>query len=276
MKHILSPLIALLLLSAAPVYAAESMNELPADHRIKLLTYDKTDVYTIPTKYGYQTSIVFASGEEINTVSVGERSMWQIIPTGNRIFIRPMHDDLSTNMTVITNMREYNFDIQSVAEGKTTNLYVVQFRYPEPKIDVPVLPPAINTGDPVRLVDEGHAPTMPAPGRRVEPINEGPVTIPPLDTQRTQVMNHEYTYTGPDALAPAHVYDDGLSTFIVYTTLPTPAPKPYITSTTGKTVVPAHRLEGNRLVISSVASQFSLRSTGGEIMVYNEQFNSSK
>src|SRR5688572_30855497 len=96
--------LALLMCLASPAIAAETP-DLPVDNRIKILTYSPLDVYKITTKYGYQTSLVFANNEEISTVSVGDRSLWQIIPSGNRIFIRPMVDDVATNMTVITSMR---------------------------------------------------------------------------------------------------------------------------------------------------------------------------
>ncbi len=123
-------LIFVLSLGFSTIAVAKKSEDIPVDSRIKLLTYSANDVYKIPTKYGYQTSIVFSASEIIKTVSVGDRSMWQIVPSGNRIFLRPMDDNLATNMTVITNLREYNFDIESVAADKSGNLYVVQFRYP--------------------------------------------------------------------------------------------------------------------------------------------------
>lgn len=236
---------------ATAVYT-DGASELPVDNRIKLLNYTPTDVYTVPTKYGYQTSIVFESGEAVRTVSVGDRSMWQIVPSGNRIFIRPMDDDLSTNMTVITNMREYNFDIKSVAADKTNNVYVIQFRYPEDErnSDAPELPPIAPA---VSRIDA--------------------VAIPPLDTQRTQSINKLYSYTGPDEVAPAQVYDDGKNTYVVYNTIPSPAPKPLITSASGNQDVATHVVQGNKIVIRTVTSGFVLTSPAGDITVYNELFH---
>lgn len=108
--------------------------EVIADNRIKLLMYNEADVFTIMTRYGYQTNIVFAPQEAIETISVGDRSLWQIIPAGNRIFIRPLEEDATTNMTVLTNRRSYQFDLKSlgpaVSEG---NIYVATFLYPEEK-----------------------------------------------------------------------------------------------------------------------------------------------
>jgi len=86
-------------------WAADDMDPILSqqDSRIKLLPYDESDVYTITTRPGYQTNVVFGRGEEIQTISVGDRSFWQLIPAGNRLFIRPMNEDVSTNMTILTN-----------------------------------------------------------------------------------------------------------------------------------------------------------------------------
>src|SRR5690349_19344959 len=107
---------------------------LPSDERIKLLAYDESDVYTITTRYGYQTNIVFGPSEEIETISVGDHSMWQIIPSGNRLFIRPMEEDVTTNMTVLTSKHSYQFDLKSVPGDKTAgNIYVAMFVYKDEK-----------------------------------------------------------------------------------------------------------------------------------------------
>lgn len=252
-------MIACVLLCASPAIAAKEP-ELPTDSRIRIFTYSPADVYTVPTKYGYQTSIVFAKNEEISTVSVGDRSMWQIIPSGNRIFLRPMNDGLATNMTVITNIREYNFDIKSITEDKKDNLYVIQFRYPDKKNSLrETLEEEVPVPDPIQPVRTITTPS-------------GRVAIPPLDTQRSQTTNSRYTYTGPDAIAPAQVYDDGKNTYVVYNSMPLPAPVPVVRSADGKQVVAAHKLEGDMLVVQSVSSGFVLKSPSGDITVYNEMF----
>ncbi|MDX2073894.1 MAG: TrbG/VirB9 family P-type conjugative transfer protein [Alphaproteobacteria bacterium] len=253
MKHRILWIAPFLLLSAAPAMA-DGMPELPLDDRIKIFTYSPADVYTLPTKYGYQTSVVFARNEEIKTVSVGDRSLWQLIPAGNRMFIRPMDDGLSTNMTVITNIREYNFDLKSVAEGQANNLYVVQFRYPERKSS---------------MTDTVESAPAPAPAATVTDH----VAIPPLDTQRTSDINENYSYTGPDELAPLQVYDDGKKTYVVYSAMPAPAPVPMVTSTSGQTATARHTVSGNKITIHTVASGFVLQSPAGQITVYNELFH---
>ena len=107
----------------------------PNDERIKQLVYNEGDVYTITTKYGYQTNIVLSPKEDIETISVGDKSVWQIIPSGNRIFIRPMEEDSITNMTVLTNKHSYQFDLKSLGPAVNEgNIYVATFIYPEEMI----------------------------------------------------------------------------------------------------------------------------------------------
>lgn len=268
MKYIPRCIVLFLLLSIMPAYAdgmpdiatrthLKIAEKIPVDNRIKILTYNPQDVYMVPTKYGYQTSIVFAHNEEIKTVSVGDRSMWQIIPSGNRMFIRPMDDGLATNMTIITNIREYNFDIKSIASDQTNNLYVVQFRYPE---DKNTLEDSLNDGEMPTSVAESS-------------LSNDLISIPPLDTQRTQNINENYSYTGHDNLAPTQVYDDGRNTYVLYDAMPSPAPRPIVTSTSGKSAMARHDIDGNKIIIYTVVKGFVLKSSGGEITVYNELFH---
>src|SRR5690606_16844710 len=79
----------------------------------------------------------------IETISVGDRSLWQIIPANNRLFIRPMQKGITTNMTLLTNKRAYQFDLKSLGEGdKNDNVvYVVKFLYPKPIVYTPPPPP---------------------------------------------------------------------------------------------------------------------------------------
>lgn len=232
--------------------SAAGFDDLPADNRIRVLTYSSGDIYTINTKYGYQTSIIFSPDEQISTISVGERTQWQIVPSGNRIFIRPMLDELATNMTVITNKREYNFDIKSVKGDN--NLYVAQFRYPQEKPPEPA---------PDEYSASGYEAATPSPSNAV--------SIPPLDTQRTAELNMAYSYTGPDEIAPSQVYDDGRNTYVVYTNLPQDKPRPYIIGADGKKLPANHRIDGNRMIVVMMVSDIIiLKNNQGEVTVYNE------
>jgi type IV secretion system protein VirB9 len=263
----LIPLVTLLTcaIPAGAALAADMEPSLPSDSRIKVLMYDEADVYTITTKYGYQTNIVFASNEEIETISVGDRSMWQIIPSGHRMFIRPMEENVTTNMTVLTNKRSYQFDLKSVnaeksaekgAEKNDSNIYVAKFFYPEER-KMPWHPPVVTA--PVA------APMSPPPMA---------VTPPPAMTPPTAGnLNYNYTYAGPDNLAPLQVFDDGKSTFIIYRPLPATLPMVYTVDKGGKEQLTSSYLRDEMLVIDTLAGQLSLKSDSGTVTIYNEMLN---
>ena len=118
------------------LFAAQAIAQpIVSDTRIKTLVYNPNEVFTITTHYGYQANIEFGAKEEIETVSVGDRVGWQIVPAGRRLFIRAMEENAHTNMTVITNRRAYQFDLRSSASnavyGSEELVYVVRFFFPE-------------------------------------------------------------------------------------------------------------------------------------------------
>jgi type IV secretion system protein VirB9 len=104
------------------------------DNRVKTYVYNENEVYPLVIFYGYQTSIEFAKGEELSTISIGDSYSWSINPIGNRIFVKPLEENMHTNMTILTNKRAYQFDLFSKkADGDFDNelVYVMRFYYPE-------------------------------------------------------------------------------------------------------------------------------------------------
>jgi len=102
------------------------------DNRIKTYVYNQNDVYLVMVASGFQSSIEFDKTETIQTLSLGDQYSWSLTPMHNRLFIKPLEDNIHTNMTVITNMRTYQFDIVSATSGNTIEkaAYVVRFYYP--------------------------------------------------------------------------------------------------------------------------------------------------
>jgi type IV secretion system protein VirB9 len=119
------------------IFANCAIAEIPitTDKRIKTYVYHPSDVYLVTISPGFQTSIEFASGEQIQTISVGDSFSWLLNPMGNRLFIKPLENNVRTNMTIITNLRTYQFDILSSSEKEYMNdiAYVIRFYYPTKK-----------------------------------------------------------------------------------------------------------------------------------------------
>ncbi len=280
-------------------------DDLPGDSRIKLMLYDESDVYTVTTRYGYQTNIVFAPQEEIELISVGDRSLWQIIPNGNRMFIRPMEEDVITNMTVLTNKHSYQFDLKSLAPEKSGNIYVARFVYEQPKRPAPPLmdtlppgyalapglpgmpepPPAgapFGIGPSVPSQSQIAANTGPAPSATpLPPMNVG-APLNPANTGYSEALhagaiksypNYSYTYAGPDEVAPLQVYDDGRSTYLKYRDVSKLAPSVFSVDKAGHETPVNYAIKGDFVVIDAVAGELELKSGGNVIHVFNEVLN---
>ncbi len=107
---------------------------LATDRRIKTYVYNENEVYLLLVKSGFQSSIEFEKGEEVKTLSLGDAYSWNLTPIANRLFVKPLEEDIRTNMTVITNKRTYQFDVVSQAahedEFDQDISYVVRFYFP--------------------------------------------------------------------------------------------------------------------------------------------------
>lgn len=235
--------------------------------RVKLLQYDESNVYVIRTKYGYQTNIVFANNEEVQTISVGDRSLWQLIPAGNRLFIRPMSENITTNMTLITNKHSYEFDLKSVDKDNDSNIYVAKFIYTA-KPSASNLDFSSTSRPPIDVVNAtNNTNTLKLPASIITstPIVKSSPSVKGKD-------NYNYTYSGNDMIAPRQVYDNGKSTFINYLTPQSQPPEIFIV-VGGKEFLTTPIIQGNSLIINDITREIILRSKNGEIKVYNESLS---
>lgn len=110
--------------------------ELPAssvdDHRIRYVTYNRNDVVQLDTVVGVATHIEIEPGEEYVTHVFGDSQAYAFTRAQNHIFIKPTVADSSTNLTLVTSRRVYNFNLTYVAEDtKKQAVYDLSFRYPD-------------------------------------------------------------------------------------------------------------------------------------------------
>jgi type IV secretion system protein VirB9 len=159
----------------------------PGDPRIHVTQYDPDEVVVVRAVLGYQISIEFDPEERIENVAVGDALGWQITPNrkANLLFVKPMQQTPVTNMTVITNLRRYNFELSVRKPPRRPDdpsvIYTLRFIYAAPAALVAVLEP----------------PPIPPPP-------------PPQD------VNHAYSYQGADTVLPARVFDDGHMTYFKF------------------------------------------------------------
>ena len=118
---------------AANFKSKNSSPSLKQDSRIKTFLYSESNIYKVLVYHGFQTSVEFARGEIVETISLGDSYAWKITPVDRRLFIKPLEENIHTNMTIITNYRTYQFELFSKVPDDFVDenfAYVVRFFYP--------------------------------------------------------------------------------------------------------------------------------------------------
>lgn len=113
--------LAALLASSAHLSSAEMVaTPLRGDSRLVEFAYDQDNTYLVLAKPKAVTHIQFAADEVIQSVAAGDTTNWEFTPTRNRknLFIKPRFDDQETSLTVITDIRSYQFVLRSTGDGK--------------------------------------------------------------------------------------------------------------------------------------------------------------
>ncbi len=252
------------------INVAHAVQPIVTDSRIKTFVYNPNEVFALTTHYGYQSNIEFAERETIDTVSVGDRVAWQIIPAGRRLFIRAMEENAHTNMTIVTNQHAYQFDLRSSASdavfGSAELTYVVRFFYPD----------AANTrSSAISMASPDFTPPAPiAAGYTQAPAPQviappSPSPAIPATSGANRGYNYRYTYSGSSDVAPTKIFDDGKSTYFRFKS--GNIPKVSVISTQGQQLdVPTRRLSDNMVAVDVIAPSFSLKQSGSQVIVYNE------
>ena len=126
--------IALALLTAAPSPAQVQPQPGTGDPRVQTVDYHADQVVSIQGTPGYQVTIELGPDERIENVALGDSGAWQATPNrrGDHVFVKPIQAGVPTNMTVVTDIRVYLFDLVPVYDASAGMAYTVRFRYPTP------------------------------------------------------------------------------------------------------------------------------------------------
>jgi type IV secretion system protein VirB9 len=214
----------------------------PGDPRIFEVLYDPSEVVELHGALGYQLSLEFDPAERIENVAIGDSLGWQVTPNrkANLLFIKPMSRRPDTNMTVITNLRRYNFQL-SVADPKSHAAvravpFSVRFVYPAPVI------------------------------ARVEPP---PPPKPPED------RNHAYSYQGSSLLLPDRMFDDGEATYFTFRDHED-LPAIFAVDAGGAEAVVNSHMRDGYIVVDGIAPGFVLRRGKEVTRVFNDGYHAQQ
>jgi type IV secretion system protein VirB9 len=212
----------------------------PVDPRIRTVMYNPDAVISLRGHLGYQMMIEFDTGERIENVSLGDSLAWQVTPNrkATLLFIKPVARDAATNMTVVTNLRRYAFELSAAmprGQSDPSIIFGLRFLYPPP----PPPPP--------------------------EPVRVEPPAPPP------RPLNFAYSYSGSQRAAPARVYDDGVFTYFKF--LPgVEAPAIFAIGADGPEGLVNQQTRDDHAVVDLVAQTFVLRFGNERAVVTNDAY----
>jgi type IV secretion system protein VirB9 len=205
------------------------------DARVRSVLFKPDTVVRFVGKPGYQSAIRFGPDEQIENVAVGDSVAWQVTPNkrGDRLFVKPLVAGARSNMTVVTDMRTYLFDLEATRTAQP--IYVLGFQYP----------------------------AWPAPGA-VQPLPPpAPAAVTPVmeaaaAQQAPPKLHFGWVSRGAKELLPARAFDDGQS---VYLTWPEESPLPAIlvAASDGAEGPVNYRMEAGHIVVDGVPPQLILR-----------------
>lgn len=103
----------------------------PADAHIQAIEYRSGQVVRVRAAPGYQVTIELAPDERIESVALGDGNAFQVTANkaGNLLFVKPLQADIATNLTVVTDVRRYHFELAGVAEASGDLPYTIRFTY---------------------------------------------------------------------------------------------------------------------------------------------------
>jgi type IV secretion system protein VirB9 len=227
-----------------PAYALRKPRPTPIDSRIQIINYNPDDVFQYTGFYMYQSSIEFAADETIDTISMGDTTAWQIVPAGRRMFLKPVEQDATTNMTVLTNKRTYHFELHAKEAEDIHDpdmVFMVRFLYAQ---DSQV--------------------TMP-------PQQTASISAP--DLSDPELYNFHYTISGSEAIAPLRIFDDGEFTYFQFRNKNAEVPAFFLVDSDGREGIVNYHMAGDYIAIERVAERFTLRNGSDITCVFNENFS---
>lgn len=126
--------LAVLLALSVPAAAQVRPQPGPGNPHLQSIDYDSSQVVQLVGAPGYQLTVELSPDEQVQNVAVGDPAAWQVSVNnaGDHLFIKPAQADVPTNMTVITNVRVYNFDLYALSGPAADMPYHITFRYPAP------------------------------------------------------------------------------------------------------------------------------------------------
>lgn len=214
-------------------YGIISGKEAAAKNIATIFDYYSTSTYQIFTKINYTTTIKLNSDEEVTYIGSGDTENWDLDQAkggadgATLIFIKPLFENLNTNLSIITNKRTYY--IYLVSDKKAYNP-LVQWQYPYE----------------ANMSFKNY--------KNNQMINKSVQ----LETSNINDLNFEYSYDKSSSLAPLQVYNDKRKTVIVMPKDIQEMPIVYSYGLDGNLNQVNYRVIGQNIIVDKVLSKIQL------------------
>lgn len=205
------------------------------DPRIRVAPYDPDQVYRLQGFVGYQIDLEFAPGEHFVGLGAGDVEGIAFSAEENHLFLKPKAAHVQTNLTVITNLRHYQFD------------YTATWHHPDPNVDEVIY--ALKFLYPPKPED----PTPGLAASRAAHIDSA------LKHAGERVRNTDYWYCGSEEVRPVAASDDGVHTRLAFAPN-TELPAIFVESDDGAESLVNFSVEENGdVIVHRIAHRFVLR-----------------
>ena len=230
-----------LFLNNEQIYASQSPRFLGSEKKFRAYIYNPNAVYRYVGHYYYQAEIIFEKDETINTVSMGNPSLWLFETLGNTLYLKPVEDNAETNMTIITSKRTYHFEL-TAREAESIDdenlIFAIKFIYPDQEDKNIMQFPTKTPSD---------APDMRDPS----------------------IYNFNYEFTGNPSIAPLKIFDNGEFTYFQFSSKNAEIPAIFHVDSDGYESLVNFRFSDDYIIVERVSAQFTLRNGNDIVCVYN-------
>jgi type IV secretion system protein VirB9 len=198
------------------------------DPRVQTVEFNADQVVQLQGAPGYQITVELGADEHIETIAVGDSGAWQVTANkrGDHIFVKPIAQGVATNMTVVTDVRIYAFDLQPLFAPQPDMAYTVRFRYPSASAPAAVAGAAPG-GDPAAIA-------------------------------AAEAVRGRYRLSGDRAIRPSGIDDDGAKTYIEWSEKAS-LPAVYTVDAKGKEMLLNGNMRDGIYVIDSVVEKLVFR-----------------
>jgi type IV secretion system protein VirB9 len=202
------------------------------DSRIRTAPYDSEQVYRLRGQVGYQIDLEFEAGETFVGLGAGDIEGLAFFGQDNHLFLKPKAAKVSTNLTVLTNRRRYQFDYTALPRRSVGDdhdaIFALRFVY------APT--PAQTLAD--------------ASGKRIDAALE--------DASGKRPQNSDYWFCGNAALKPVAASDDGVHTRLRFAAN-ADLPAIFVRNADGSESLLNFNMDAGDVIVHRVARQFILR-----------------